>query len=42
MDVLHMQAILAHAGLDMVQHYAQMVDDDLLQARGQHSPIESL
>jgi site-specific recombinase XerD len=42
MDVLHLQAMLGHAGLEMVQHYAQMVDDDLLQAHSQHSPIEGL
>ncbi len=28
--------------LDMVQHYAQMVDDDLLQAHKQHSPVDNL
>ena len=27
---LHLQALLGHAGLEMVRHYAQMVDDDLL------------
>lgn len=42
MDVLHLQAMLGHASLDMVQHYAQMVDDDLLQAHSQHSPVEGL
>lgn len=42
MDVLHLQAILGHASLDMVQHYAQMVDEDLLQAHSQHSPVEAL
>lgn len=42
MDVLHLQAMLGHASLDMVQHYAQMVDEDLLQAHSQHSPIEGL
>lgn len=42
MDVLHLQAMLGHATLDMVQHYAQMVDDDLLQAHRAHSPIETL
>lgn len=42
MSVLHLQALLGHASLDMVQHYAQMVDEDLLQAHGQHSPIEGL
>jgi site-specific recombinase XerD len=42
MDVLHLQALLGHASLDMVQHYAQMVDDDLLQAHAAHSPIDNL
>lgn len=43
MDVLHLQAMLGHASLDMVQHYAhQMVDDDLLQAHKAHSPIDNL
>jgi site-specific recombinase XerD len=42
MDVLHLQALLGHATLDMVQHYAQMEDEDLLQAHGQYSPIEGL
>lgn len=42
MDVLHLQALLGHADLSMVQHYAQMVDEDLLRSHGQHSPIEGL
>lgn len=42
MDVLHLQAMLGHASLDMVQHYAQMVDEDLLQAHKAHSPIDNL
>jgi integrase/recombinase XerD len=42
MDVLHLQALLGHSSLDMVQHYAQMVDDDLLQAHKQYSPIDNL
>jgi site-specific recombinase XerD len=42
MDVLHLQAMLGHASLDMVQHYAQMVDEDLLQSHKQHSPIDNL
>ncbi len=42
MDVLHLQAMLGHASLDMVQHYAQMVDDDLLQSHQAHSPIDNL
>jgi len=42
MDVLHLQALLGHASLDMVQHYAQMVNDDLIQAHQAHSPIDNL
>lgn len=42
MDVLHLQALLGHASLDMVYHYAQMVDEDLLQAHRQYSPIDNL
>jgi site-specific recombinase XerD len=42
MDVLHLQALLGHASLDMVQHYAQMIDGDLLEAHRVHSPIDNL
>jgi integrase/recombinase XerD len=42
MDVLHLQAMLGHSTLDMVFHYAQMVDDDLLQAHRQYSPVDRL
>lgn len=42
MDVLHLQALLGHASLDMVQHYAQMVDEDLLQSHQAHSPVDNL
>ena len=42
MDVLHLQALLGHAGLEMVKHYAQMVDDDLLEAHRIYSPIDNL
>ncbi len=42
MDVLHLQAMLGHSSLDMVYHYAQMVDEDLLQAHRQYSPIDNL
>jgi integrase/recombinase XerD len=42
MDVLHLQALLGHSSLDMTMHYAQMVDDDLLQAHKAHSPIDRL
>ena len=39
---VEIQAMLGHAGLEMVQHYAQMVDDDLLNAHNAHSPIDNL
>jgi site-specific recombinase XerD len=42
MDVLHLQALLGHSTLDMVQHYAQMLDEDLLQAHNAYSPIDNL
>jgi integrase/recombinase XerD len=42
MDVLHLQALLGHASLDMVQYYAQMVDDNLLESHHAHSPIDNL
>lgn len=42
MDVLHMQAILVHASLGMVQHYAQMIDKDLLPSHRAHSPVDNL
>jgi site-specific recombinase XerD len=42
MSPLHVQAILGHSSLTMTMHYAQMVDDDLLQAHKAHSPIDNL
>jgi site-specific recombinase XerD len=42
MDILHLQAILGHASSDMVFHYAQMVDEDLLQAHRKYSPVDNL
>jgi len=42
MDVLHLQALLGHASLTMVTHYAQMVDEDLLQSHKAHSPVDNL
>jgi site-specific recombinase XerD len=42
MDVLYLQSMLGHANLDMVRHYAQIVDDDLLQAHKAHSPVDNL
>jgi hypothetical protein len=42
MNALHLQNLGGWEGLEMVQHYAQMVDDDLLQAHRAHSPVDSL
>jgi site-specific recombinase XerD len=42
MDSLHLQALGGWSGLEMVQHYAQMVTDDLVQAHEAHSPIDNL
>jgi integrase/recombinase XerD len=42
MDVLHLQALGGWSSLEMVQHYAQMVEEDLLQAHKNHSPIDNL
>jgi len=42
MDVLHLQAMLGHSSLEMTMHYAQMVDEDLLQSHKLHSPIDNL
>ena len=42
MDVLHLQGLGGWASLEMVYHYAQMEDGDLLQAHAAHSPIGGL
>jgi integrase/recombinase XerD len=42
MSPLHLQALLGHSSLEMVRHYAQMVDDDLLQAHKSASPVDQL
>ena len=42
MSPLHLQALGGWASLEMVRHYAQMVDDDLLQAHKQASPVDHL
>jgi site-specific recombinase XerD len=42
MNALHLQNLGGWEGLEMVQHYAQMVDDDLLQAHRAHSPVDNL
>jgi integrase/recombinase XerD len=42
MNALHLQNLGGWTSLDMVQHYAQMVDEDLLQAHAAHSPVDNL
>ena len=42
MDPLHLQALGGWEDLEMVNHYAQMVDEDLLQAHKAHSPVDRL
>lgn len=42
MDPLHLQALLGHGSLEMVYHYAQMQDEDLIQAHNSFSPIDNL
>jgi len=42
MDVLHLQNRGVWEDLDMVQHYAQMVDEDLLQSHKAHSLVNNL
>jgi hypothetical protein len=42
MDALHLQNLCGWASLDMVQHYAQTVDEDLLQMHNQHSSVDNL
>lgn len=42
MDPLHLQALGGWEGLEMVKHYAQLVEDDLLRSHKAHSPIDNL
>jgi site-specific recombinase XerD len=42
MNALTVQALLGHEDLEMVQHYAQMVDDDLITEHKSHSPVDNL
>jgi site-specific recombinase XerD len=42
MNALHLQNLGGWASLDMVQHYAQMVDEDLLREHKAHSPVDRL
>jgi site-specific recombinase XerD len=41
-DPLHLQRLGGWENLDMVQHYAQMEDLDLVQSHRDHSPIDTL
>ena len=42
MGALHLQNMGGWSSLDMVNRYAQMIDDDLLDAHRLHSPIDNL
>lgn len=42
MDPLHLQRLGGWASLDLVQHYAQLEDIDLVAAHKDHSPVDSL
>jgi site-specific recombinase XerD len=42
MNALHLQNLGGWEDLEMVQHYAQMVDDDLLREHKAHSPVDNL
>jgi integrase len=42
MDILHLQAMLGHSSLEMVKHYAQLMDEDLIREHKAHSPIDNL
>jgi len=42
MRPLHLQNLGGWTSLDMVEHYAQMIDEDLLQEHKAHSPIDGL
>lgn len=41
MSPLVVQDLMGHADLTMTKHYAQMVDDDLLQSHKEHSPVDN-
>ena len=42
MSVLHLQALMGHSSLEMVRRYAQLIDDDLIDAHKTASPMENL
>ena len=40
MNPLHLQGLLGHTTLEMTRKYIQMVDDDLIKAHNEFSPID--
>jgi integrase/recombinase XerD len=42
MGELYLMRLLGHASLEMVEYYAGLENDDLLQAHRDHSPIDRL
>lgn len=42
MSPLHLQALGGWEGLEMVKHYAQLEEEDLLEAHRVHSPVDNL
>lgn len=42
MSPLHLQALGGWEGFGLVKQYTQMVDDDLLQAHNERSPVDNL
>lgn len=42
MSALHVKGLGGWEGLEMVEHYAQLEEDDFMQAHQEHSPIDNL
>jgi integrase/recombinase XerD len=42
MNPLHLQALLGHSTLEMTRRYIRMIDDDLIEAHREHSPIDKM
>ena len=40
LSLIELQAYLGHSSLDMTQRYIEMLDDDLLDARREHGPVD--